>query len=167
MDPATIKTSLEQASVPESDIDVFLKEPEIVRDSNAIDTFEKWSEKKYRAVDLTEYIVHPEIGKHAELDLNHFGLGEDETNMLYGYLEDNQAIKAVLLQDNRIGPGCAAYLAKTISQNNVLTKLDLSNNLLGKSVVSLAHALKNTHSLKWLSLRGNRIGKAAKQFADG
>ena len=101
------------------------------------------------------------------MDLNHFSLGEDETNMLYGYLEDNKQIRSVCLQGNRIGPRCSTYLAKMISKNASITKLDLSNNCLGTGVIAVSHALKDTHTLNWLSLRGNKIKGAAKQLADG
>ncbi len=90
LDPSTLMASLDNVSVPESNLDSFLREPELVEEDDTAEAFRQWTASKYRAMDLNQYFVHPEIEKHAELDLNHFGLGEDETNMLHGYLEDNQ-----------------------------------------------------------------------------
>lgn len=71
------------------------------------------------------------------------------------------------LQGNRIGPRCAPFLAKLITHNRSITKLDLSTNCIGAGAAALAEALKTTRTLHWLSLRGNQIRAAARQLADG
>ena len=165
---ALLRNAFEAPDAPESNLDSYLRETEA-----AVNTEEEeaalavFKADKFKTKSLKQYFVHEEVDKQTELDLNHFSLGVDETNMLYGYLEDNKEIKSVCLQGNRIGPRCAPFLAKVISKNSSITKMDLSNNCLGTSVVALAHALKDTKTLNWLSLRGNQIRGAARQFADG
>ena len=43
----------------------------------------KFHAEKFQARGLQRYFVHEEVDKQTELDLNHFSLGDDETNMLY------------------------------------------------------------------------------------
>ena len=85
-------SSFDDAEAPEYDIDAYLAESDAGVNVSATaevrqtTEFQQLKAERFRTKDLRAYFVHDEVDKQTELDLNHFSLGEDETNMLYGHV---------------------------------------------------------------------------------
>ncbi len=83
MDGSLLTTNFDNAEAPEYNIHEYLREAEVVEvDPGTEQALARMRADRFRAKDLQTYFVHSEVDKQSELDLNHFSLGEDETNML-------------------------------------------------------------------------------------
>ena len=99
------------------------------------------------------------------VSLKHRGVGSVGGMAIFECLRENSHIQALDMEDNQLGlnvdveSGHLEHITSALSENQVLTHLDLSyNNLAARGCAAVAEALEHNNSIKELSLRGNNMG---------
>uniref|UniRef100_A0A383V493 RING-type domain-containing protein n=1 Tax=Tetradesmus obliquus TaxID=3088 RepID=A0A383V493_TETOB len=100
-------------------------------------------------------LLFPELDT---LDLTGLGIGDEGAAGMARVLEQNPAVRRVVLTDNKIGEEGGASLGAALTLNDTLQVLDLSANELSETgVCVLAEATKRAAGLRQLRLLGNKI----------
>ena len=99
------------------------------------------------------------------VSLKHRGVGSVGGMAIFECLRENSHIQALDMEDNQLGlnvdveSGHLEHITCALSENQVLTHLDLSyNNLAARGCAAVAEALEQNKGIKELSLRGNNMG---------